>query len=147
MKRQGFKTKHQLDMRLSKWLALIKRDADSDRHCNQIPGTQPRTKDLAFEVRELITALLPSGQPMIDDVARELGMSSRTLRRRLADQGFIYKEIVEDVRHKLALRYLSDNRINLKQVVYLLGYSDQAAFNYAFRRWTGSSPSDHRRKG
>ncbi len=117
------------------------------RHCRQVVGTRPRTRGLAFEVRELITTLLPNGQPMINDVARELGMSSRTLRRRLADQGLIYKEIVEDVRHKLALRFLSDKRINLKQVVYLLGYSDQAAFNYAFRRWTGSSPSEYRRKG
>jgi AraC-like DNA-binding protein len=117
------------------------------RHCRQIIGTRPRTKGLAFEVRELITTLLPNGQPMIDDVARELGMSSRTLRRRLADQGLIYKELVEDVRHKLALRYMSDKRINLKQVVYLLGYSDLAAFNHAFRRWTGSSPSQYRRKG
>ncbi len=133
-------------MRLPKCFALVKRDDDADRHCNQILETRPRTKDLAFEVRELITALLPSGQPMIDDVARELGMSSRTLRRRLADQGFIYKEIIEDVRHKQALRYLSDKRINLKQVAYLLGYSDQAAFNHAFRRWTGSSPSAYRQK-
>lgn len=117
------------------------------RHCRQIIGTRPRTKGLAFEVRELIIALLPNGQPMIDDVARDLGMSSRTLRRRMADQGLIYKEIVEDVRHKLARRYLSDKRINLKQVAYLLGYSDRAAFNHAFRRWTGSSPSDYRRKG
>ena len=116
------------------------------RHCRQILRTRPRTKELAFEAREMITALLPSGQPMIDDVARELGMSSRTLRRRLADQGLIYKQLVEDVRHKLALRYLRDRRIAFKQVVYLLGYSDLAAFNHAFRRWTGSSPSDYRQK-
>ena len=83
---------------------------------------------------------------MIDDVARELGMSSRTLRRRLAEQGVIYTELVEDVRHKLALRYLSDASINLKQVVYLLGYSDLPAFNHAFRRWTGTSPRDYRQK-
>ncbi len=64
----------------------------------------------------------------------------------MADQGFIYKELVEDVRSKLALRYMSDKRINLKQVVYLLGYSDLAAFNHAFRRWTGLSPSQYRRE-
>jgi AraC-like DNA-binding protein len=116
------------------------------RYSRQVIGTRPKTKGLAFQVRELITALLPSGQPMIDDVARELGMGSRTLRRRLADQGLIYKEIVEDVRHKLALHYMRDKRISLKQMAYLLGYSDLAAFNHAFHRWTGSSPRDYRRK-
>ena len=117
------------------------------RHCRQILGRAPRTKDLGFDVRELITALLPSGQPMIDDVARELGMGSRTLRRRLSEQGFIYTELVEEVRHKLALRYLNDSNITPTQAAYLLGYAELAAFNHAFRRWTGSSPSAYRRKG
>jgi AraC-like DNA-binding protein len=115
------------------------------RHCRLILGQPRRTKALAYEVRELITALLPSGQPMIDDVARELDMSSRTLRRRLADEGLVYKDIVDDVRHKLALSYLQDKRIGLKQVVYLLGYADLAAFNHAFHRWTGTSPSAYRK--
>ncbi len=87
------------------------------RHCHQILGRPPRTKDLAYEARELITALLPSAHPKMDDVARELGMGSRTLMRRLAEQGLTYKGLVDDVRHKLALRYLGDRQINLKQVV------------------------------
>ena len=74
-------------------------------------------------------------------------MSSRTLRRRLADQGSVFKELVEDIRHKLALHYVHDRNISLKQVAYLLGYADLAALNHAFRRWTGSSPSDYRRSG
>ena len=116
------------------------------RHCRQILGRTPRTKNLSYDVRELITALLPSGQPKIDDVARELGMSSRTLRRRLAEQALIYTELVEEVRHKLALRYLNDKNIMLTQAAYLLGYADLATFNHAFRRWTGSSPSGYRQK-
>ena len=116
------------------------------RHCRQILGQPPRPKVLSFEVRELITALLPSGQPTIDNVARELGMSSRTLRRRLADEGLVYKDLLDDVRHKLALSYLRDKRISLKQVAYLLGYADLAAFNHAFHRWTGASPSSYRKR-
>jgi AraC-like DNA-binding protein len=116
------------------------------RYCRQILGQPPRRKDLSFEVRELITALLPSGQATIDNVARELGMSARTLRRRLADEGLVYKHLLDDLRHKLALSYLSDKRISLKQVAYLLGYADLAAFNHAFHRWTGASPSTYRKK-
>ena len=88
-----------------------------ERHCRQILERPPRTKDLAYETRELIIALLPSGQPKMDDVARELGMGSRTLMRRLAEQGLTYKGLVDEARHKLALRYLDDRQINLKQVV------------------------------
>ncbi len=115
------------------------------RHCRQILGRRPRTNDLAYEARELIATLLPSGQPKFDDVARELGMSSRTLARQLAEQELNYKGLLDDVRHKLALRYLND-RIGIKQVAYLLGYSEVAAFNHAFRRWTNSSPARYRQK-
>ena len=115
------------------------------RHCRQILGRRPRKNDLAYEARELITALLPSGHPKLDDVARELGMSSRTLARQLAEQELDYKGLLDDVRHKLALRYLND-RIGIKQVAYLLGYSEVAAFNHAFHRWTNSSPARYRQK-
>lgn len=115
------------------------------RHCRQILGRRPKTKDFAYEARELITTLLASGHPKFDDVARELGMSSRTLARHLAEQNLTYKGLLDDVRHKLALRYLND-RIGAKQVAYLLGYSEVAAFSHAFRRWTGSSPGQYRRK-
>ncbi len=115
------------------------------RHCRQILGRRPKTKDLAYEARELITALLPSEHPKFDDVAQELGMSSSTLARRLAEHGLTYKGLLNDVRYKLALRYLND-RIGVKQVAYLLGYSEVAAFSHAFHRWTGSSPGRYRRK-
>ena len=114
--------------------------------CHQIIEERPRTKDLAFEVKEVIAQLLPSAQVSMADVARKFGMSSRTLRRRLSDEGLIYRKLVDEVRHKLALKYVSDDRINFKQITYLLGYSDMAGFIHAFRRWTGESPSDYRRK-
>ncbi len=116
------------------------------RHCQQILGARPKADDLVFEVRQLITTLLHSGQPKIDAVAQELGMSSRTLTRRLAEGGVTYKGLLDEVRRKLALRYLKDRRISLKQVAYLLGYSEVSAFYHAFRRWTGSSPVQYRLK-
>jgi AraC-like DNA-binding protein len=116
------------------------------RHCRLILGTRPKTGDFVFEVQQLITTLLPSGQPKIDAIAQELGMSSRTLTRRLSEEGLTYKGLLEEVRRKLALQYLKDRRISLKQVAYLLGYSEVSAFYHAFRRWTGSSPVQHRLK-
>ena len=116
-----------------------------ERHCRQILGARPKADDLGFEVRRLITTLLTSGHPKIDDVARELGMSSRTLTRRLAEDGLTFKGLLDEVRRKLALQYLKDGRISVKKVAYLLGYSEVPAFYHAFRRWTGTSPAQHRR--
>ena len=114
------------------------------RHCEQILGARPKANDLAFEVQQAITTLLSSGQCKIDAVAQELGMSSRTLTRRLTEEGLSYKGLLDEVRRKLALRYLKDRRISLKQITYLLGYSEVSAFYHAFRRWTDSSPLQHR---
>ncbi len=116
------------------------------RHCRQILGARPKADDFVFEVRQLIATLLPSGQSKIDAVAKELGMSSRTLTRRLAEDGLTYKGLSDEVRRKLALQYLKDRRIGLKKVAYLLGYSEVSAFYHAFHRWTGSSPVQHRLK-
>ncbi len=116
------------------------------RHCRFILGARPKTDDFVFEVQQLITTLLPSGQPKIDAVAQELGMSSRTLTRRLAQDGLAYKGLLDELRRKLALQYLKDRRISVKKVAYLLGYSEVPAFYHAFGRWTGSSPVQHRLK-
>ena len=116
------------------------------RHCRQVLGRSPRTRDLVFDVRETITKLLPRGHPKMDIVGRELGMSDRTLARRLAEQGRSFKKLVDEVRRELSLQYLNDERINIKQIAYLLGYSEIAAFNHAFQRWTGSKPSSYRGK-
>jgi AraC-like DNA-binding protein len=115
-------------------------------YCRLILGARPKADNFIFEVQQLITSLLPSGQPKIDAVAQELGMSSRTLTRRLAEDGLTYKGILDEVRRRLALQYLKDRRINPKQAAYLLGYSEVPAFYHAFRRWTGSSPMQHRLK-
>ena len=95
-------------------------------------------------MRKAITDRLPSGQPKIDAVAAELGMSSRTLMRELAHLGVTYKSLLEEVRRNLAFRYLQDRRIRLKQIAYLLGYSETAAFYHAFQRWSGLSPAQYR---
>ncbi len=73
-------------------------------------------------------------------------MSSRTLTRRLAEDGLTYKGLLDELRRKLALQYLKDRQISIKKVAYLLGYSEVPAFYHAFRRWTRSSPVQHRLK-
>jgi AraC-like DNA-binding protein len=67
-------------------------------------------------------------------------MSSRSLTRHLAEERTTFGEILEQLRQRLASRYLADNRMSVQQIAWLLGYSEVGAFNHAYKRWTGSVP-------
>ncbi len=97
-------------------------------------------------VRKLVIRALPDGHPPIGMVAQQLSMSVRTLQRRLADHGLVYKKLTEGVRRELALYHLKDRSVDLTDIAFTLGYSELSAFNRAFRRWTGVSPGDYRRR-
>ena len=112
--------------------------------CQQILGDQPEDDDLIYQVRRLITELLPSGEPAMDRVAAELGMSSRTLSRRLAAQDVTFRALLDRTRQQLALRYLKSDALRPSQIAYLLGYSEPSGFHHAFNRWTGQPPSRYR---
>ena len=73
-------------------------------------------------------------------------MGPRTLQRRLKDQGVEFKALVDDTRRLFAVTYLRKPDHTLAEIAYLLGYSEVSAFNRAFRRWTGSTPSEYRRR-
>jgi AraC-like DNA-binding protein len=89
---------------------------------------------------------MPHGDPTLTVVAGTMAIGPRTLQRRLRDQGADFKKLVDDTRRRFALRYLGDRKNTLTEVAYLLGYSEVSAFNRAFKRWTGSTPSDYRRQ-
>ena len=102
---------------------------------------------ISMRVRERLTELLPSGHVTQDAVAQRLHISPRTMQRRLAEEGTGFRELVEEARRELAEQYLRDGSTSVKEITYLLGFSDPANFNRAFRRWTGTSPSAFRAAG
>jgi len=106
----------------------------------------PTEDRFVVAVQHAVANSMKDGEPKLPDVARTIGVSVRTLQRRLSESGVDYKGLVDDIRHRLALRYLKDRKHTLSEVAYLLGYSEISAFSRAFRRWTGSTPSDHRRR-
>lgn len=97
-----------------------------------------------IRVERLLLDELPKGTPTAGQIANALGISERTMARRLVAEGAPFGQVLDELRRDMALRYLEDPGISLSQVAFLLGYGDQSAFSNAFRRWTGRSPSQFR---
>ncbi|MGB5329605.1 MAG: helix-turn-helix transcriptional regulator [Gammaproteobacteria bacterium] len=92
----------------------------------------------------LIRERLAVRYPTIDDIAERLGISVRTLQRRLKASGLSYSELVEQIRHEQACRLLDKPDANMAAIASALGYIDPSSFSRAFRRWTGMSPRVYR---
>jgi len=97
-------------------------------------------------VREVIASELSRGVPTMDVVTRRLGMSQRTLRRRLDADGTSFRELLDDTRARLARSYVGDARMPLSEVAFLLGFSEPSAFHRAFKRWTRTTPAAWRER-
>lgn len=88
----------------------------------------------------------PGRTPALDEIAAELGLGERALRRRLSQEGNSFHQIVAEVRRQLAIRYLRQTTMTIEEIADRLGYSDAANFRHAFRRWTNQPPSAFRQQ-
>jgi AraC-like DNA-binding protein len=95
-------------------------------------------------VRSAIQRKLAGQRPKIEEIARELHISSRTLQRRLQDAGYSFQQVLEEARHQLARHYLNNSLLELNETAYLLGYEDASSFVRAFRTWEGVPPAHWR---
>jgi len=85
-------------------------------------------------------AILSTGKVSMIAVAGALGLSRQTLFRRLRAEGVTFETVLDELRLKLALHHLDDEKGSIKEAAYRVGFSSPAAFSRAFKRWTGSSP-------
>ena len=116
-----------------------------ERHAQMLMAQLPRVSDAIARVRAAIQDQLKGGDPSLDNVARSLGTSRRSLQRRLADENLTYARVLDDVRSTMARAYLGQRELSIAEVAYLLGFAEQSSFTRAFRRWTGVSPAEFRR--
>jgi AraC-like DNA-binding protein len=84
--------------------------------------------------------LLPHGKARVDEIARRLGVSQRTLARRLSMEQMSFSAVLERLKIDLADRYLADDGLSISQVAWLLGYQEVSSFTHAFKRWTSKTP-------
>ena len=89
---------------------------------------------------------MPHGKAQAGKVARKLGMSQRTLARRLASEELRFAGVLQELRYDLARRHLADKELSISQIAWLLGYHNVSAFTNAFKRWTGKTPRVTRQK-
>ncbi|WP_438479570.1 AraC family transcriptional regulator ligand-binding domain-containing protein [Oleiharenicola lentus] len=104
-------------------------------------ATQTRTSD---RVKWILKRLLAGNRPDIDSVARELGMGTRTLQRKITDEGLSFRQLLLEARKELVREYLLQPSIEITEAAYLLGYDDPNSFYRAFRSWEGTTPADWR---
>lgn len=102
--------------------------------------------DLPSLCKTYIMKKLTSGEPTEEELASSLGMSRRTLQRKLEEHGIQYKELLDDTRYSLAQRYLEDKKLSMTEITFLLGFSEPSAFTRAFRRWHGSAPTHYKKR-
>jgi AraC-like DNA-binding protein len=114
------------------------------RYADDVLARRAARDDLVSRAERWILGNLHTGQIGAARLARSLGMSDRTLARRLAESGLTPAGLVDELRRQLAGRYLAERAFPLARITYLLGYSDLSAFTRAFRRWTGRTPSQWR---
>ena len=136
--------------------ALILNSSDLDR---PFPGHNPQlleilTPALASALRELeanssvgeqvkviLKRRMASGRPELSDIARELGMSERTLQRRITDEGATFRQLLLEARQELGRQLLGNSSAEIEEIAYLLGYQDTSSFYRAFRYWEGVTPN------
>jgi AraC-like DNA-binding protein len=115
------------------------------QYCEEALARRPNpASPIRASVENAIAPLLPHGRARAGEVARALGMSERTLARRLAAENLTFFGIQEAMRQDLARHYLADANLSISRIAWLLGFQEVSAFTHAFKRWTGQTPTQMR---
>lgn len=102
------------------------------------------SKTVRGGVEALIMPILHTGDVNVETIAAKLNMSRQTLYRQLKDENATFEQVLDDLRHRMALDYIAARKVSVNETAYLVGFSDPASFSRAFKRWTGKSPREYR---
>jgi AraC-like DNA-binding protein len=115
------------------------------KYCEEMRSNQKSgSGTFRISVENAIAPLLPHGGVQVDQIADRLGLSRRTLARRLASEGLTFEGVLSALRADLAKRYLRDEAVAISQIAWLVGYKEVSSFSHAFTRWTGKTPREAR---
>lgn len=114
------------------------------QHLDMELGAETIEAPLDERVRAEVRQCLNDGVPRVSEIAQRLGMSGRTLQRRLRELDLSYQSLADEARRELAERLLHQTRYSLAEIAFLTGFSEQSAFTRAFKRWAGQTPRSFR---
>lgn len=97
------------------------------------------------QIKKVVRNALPDGPPTLRFVSESIGLSEKGLQRELGSYELSYKKLLDSTRHQLAIGYIANQSIELQELAFLLGFSEQSAFQRAFKRWTGTTPGKYRK--
>ena len=133
-----------LEMRTAKADASINKFL-VERVEEETKGINVSPNKIIADVGKLIKDALPSGIPSIDRVSEHLGMSSRTLNRRLSQSQTTFRQLIQQTQQEISQNLLTNSPSSVGEIAFQTGFSEQSAFNRAFKRWTGYSPLEFRK--
>ena len=116
-----------------------------EQHADLLLARWPAPNALLEQLRALLEQQLAAGDPSAALLAGELGMSERTLRRKLAELGSSYRELLDEVRRERALALIGEGKLSITRIAHRVGFAGATAFTRTFRRWTGHTPSQLQR--
>lgn len=105
----------------------------------------PESDIFLVKLRDILIRCLHEGRSDAAVVAKEMGLSERTLHRRLKNKGKVFRDILKEIRKSMSVNYLSDPKLTLPEVALLLGYGEQSCFSRAFKQWYGESPLKYKK--
>jgi AraC-like DNA-binding protein len=133
---------------------LEKRTAKADASINKFlverveeetKGIHIHSNKISSDIEKLIKDALPSGIPSIEYVGDHIGMSSRTLSRRLAENGHTFRGIIKKAQEEISKDLLLNSSRSVGEIAFEIGFSEQSAFNRAFKKWTSKTPVEFRK--
>jgi AraC-like DNA-binding protein len=127
-------TKHRIALQPRYVFGILSRHADS------LLGKLESETTMRGRVESMAMPILHTGEVGMETLAGRLGCSRDTLYRRLKSEGVTFEQVIDSLRHRLAIDYLAAGKVSVNETAYLVGFSDPAAFSRAFKRWTGISP-------
>lgn len=116
-------------------------------HATQILAEIDRDQSMTAQVKNLLRLMLTESTPSSALIAEKLGVSARTLQRRLLDEGTYYKDVLNELRLEMAMHYLQNTTLSLDRIAHKLGYAEPRSFYRSFKQWTGRTAGSYRSSG
>lgn len=117
-----------------------------ERHAADLLARLPQRDDVQSRLKAVLFSKIYNELPGMEETAKNLGMSARTLQRALQTEGTTYQNVLDDVRRDMAMEHLRDPQRTISEIAFLVGFVEVGAFTRAFKRWTGENPSTFRRR-